>query len=85
MRGTSVLAALVLGFASVQPAAAADISKNTIAEILEDEGYNVKEHDQSKIFVDVGGYTVLVWVDGADADVSYITWLPGVSGDDVGY
>ena len=35
--------------------------------------------------VDVGGYTILIWVDGADADISYITFVPGVSAAEVSY
>lgn len=71
----------VLAFLIVAPlcsAAAADITKEDITEILRNSGYAVQDVQPKMIAVSVGEHVVFVGLDGADADVSYITYLPDV-------
>ena len=66
-------------------ASAANVSKQEITSILTQQGYNVIDHDANKIRVNVAGYNILIALDGPDGDVTYITWLGGLSGNDIGY
>jgi len=75
----------VLAAAPLAPAAAGSVSKSEISEILEGQGYSVRDFDRNMIAVVVSDYVVLVGVDGADGDISYITYLSGVSGNALGY
>lgn len=84
MKFIAAIAAATLIAAPLAPAAAAGVTIDTIAEILEDQGYNVHDRDATKMVVNVQGYRVLVAIDGADRDISFITW-PGVQSTDVGY
>lgn len=81
---SAIAVAFALTVAPVTQAEAASISKNQITEILEAQGYAAHDYDQNKVRVDVGGYAILIAIDGADGDISYITWLNGVRGNDVG-
>ncbi len=81
---SAIAAALILAIAPAPQAEAASISKNQITDILEAQGYAAHDYDQNKIRVDVAGYAILIAIDGTDGDITYITWLNGVSGDDVG-
>lgn len=85
MKFIAAIAAATLIAAPLAPAAAAGVTKDTISEILSSQGYNVRDYDATKIMVDVAGYTVVVAIDGADRDISFITWIPGVQASDVGY
>ncbi len=85
MRILSTLAAAMLIFTPLAGASAAGVSKETVSEILTDQGYNVRDYDANKVTVEISDYLILVAVDGADGDISFVTWLPGVSAGDVGY
>lgn len=64
--------------------ARAGITKGEIAAALSSEGYSVRDFNASGLAVAVGGYTILVFIDGPDADVSYRTY-PNVSIDRLGH
>lgn len=81
----SIVVACAFAVASLSPAFAAKISKSEVSDILSERGYPVSDFNSDMLRVDVGGYTILIWVDGADADISYITFVPGVSGAEVSY
>ena len=82
----SVVFAAVLLAAPLSAADAANkLGKAELTEILSDKGYNVQDHGGNRVRVNVGGYNIIVAIDGADGDITYITWLPGVTGDDLGY
>ena len=86
MRTVAVIcAALMLAASPVSSALAGGVSKSQITTILTEQGYNVQDDGPNSIAVNVGGYVVLIALDGADSDITYITWLQGVSGDDLGY
>lgn len=80
-----LMAAALLALAPLSSAdARAGISKAEIAAALSSEGYSVRDFNSNGLAVAVGGYTILVFVDGADADVSYRTY-PNVSIDQLGH
>ncbi|MEM9616624.1 MAG: YbjN domain-containing protein [Pseudomonadota bacterium] len=85
MRIIAAITAVTLLFAPLATASAADVSKDSISEILTSQGYNVRDYDATKIMVDVAEYRIVVAIDGADRDISFITWIPGVQASDVGY
>lgn len=72
-------AAAFLALASAGGALAADISKAQIAQSLSAKGYSVQDFKPNMLAVVVGEHVVLVGVDGADADVSYISYMNDVS------
>ena len=82
---TVLIASFVLATAAAPSAFAAKVSKSDIVEILSSAGRNAQEYDADKVIVDVNGYRIIVWIDGPDSDISYITWLHGITADDVGY
>ncbi len=73
------LAALVLVLAPLPAAAQGGVSKSQIANSLTQKGYSVQDFKPNMLAVVVGEHVVLVGVDGADSDVSYITYLNGVT------
>ena len=80
--------ALSLVLAVVAPATNADassIGKRDLSSILSEQGYAVRDFSDNMVAVVVGEYIVLVGVDGADGDISYITFLSGVTANDLGY
>lgn len=80
------LAILILvGATQVPQASADDISKEEITRILSDQGYSVRDFSAGMVAVVVGDHVVLVAVDGADGDISYITYINGVTADALGY
>lgn len=79
------LAAALLVMAPLAEAAARAISKAEIAEALSNRGYAVRDFQPNMLAVVVGEHVILVGVDGADGDISYITYLPDVSVADVGH
>ena len=81
---SAIAAALALAVAPVSQAEAASISKNQITDILSGQGYAVRDFDANMIAVVIAEYVVLVGVDGADGDITYITFLSGVRSDDLG-
>lgn len=81
---SAIAAVFILAIAPVTQAEAASISKNQITDILSGQGYAVRDFDANMIAVVVAEYVVLVGVDGADGDISYITFLSGVRADDLG-
>ena len=82
---TTVFAAAFLALAPFSSADAAKVGKVELSEILTDKGYNVQDHGPNRVLVNVAGYSIIVAIDGADGDITYITWLSGVSGNDLGY
>lgn len=82
---TILMAALALSFSAAAPAGAAEISKSEITRILSDHGYAVRDFDANMVSVVVGQHIVLIGVHGADGDITYITYLSGVSGATLGY
>jgi len=82
-----IAAAFLLGTLvfSPQNAVAANISKQQITSILSEQGYAVRDFNDSMVAVVVGDHVVLVAVDGADGDISYITYINGVSANLLGY
>ncbi len=85
MRIIATVAAAMLLFTPLAGASAASVSKETVSEILTGQGYNVRDYDANKVTVEISDYLILVAVDGADGDISFVTWLPGVRAGDVGY
>ncbi len=81
----TVLAAAMLVVSPLTTASAAGVSKQELSEILSGQGYAVRDFDKNMIAVVVGDYVVLVGIDGADSDISYITFLSGVSANALGY
>lgn len=73
-------AAALLVLAPVEKAAANGITKETISQSLEMQGYPVSDFQPNMIMVEVGEITVLVGVFGSDGDISYFTYLNQVSG-----
>ena len=80
-----VFAAAFLALAPFSSADASKVDKIELSEILTDKGYNVQDHGPNRVLVSVAGYNIIVAIDGADGDITYITWLAGVSGNDLGY
>lgn len=81
----SICIAALLFVAPLSAAHAGGLNKTELSEILSDKGYNVQDHGGNRVRVNVGGHNIIVAIDGADGDITYITWLPGVTGDDLGY
>ncbi|OFW99130.1 MAG: hypothetical protein A3E78_15590 [Alphaproteobacteria bacterium RIFCSPHIGHO2_12_FULL_63_12] len=78
-------AALSLAFSPMSGAMAAGITKAQIAQSLTAKGYAVQDFKPNMLAVVVGEHVVLVGVDGADADVSYISYLNDVRLGDGGH
>lgn len=85
IKGYGALAAALLAFAPIGAAQAADVTKAQIAQSLGAKGYSVQDFKANMLAVSVGEHVVLVGVDGADADVSYITYLNEVRLGDGGH
>ena len=80
-----LVAAAFLIAAPINSASAAGVSKETIAETLELQGYAVSDFPQNMILVEVGEVNILVGVFGADKDISYFTYLNDVSLNEVSH
>lgn len=78
-------AAAFLLAAPVNEVAAAGVSKETIAETLEMQGYSVSDFQPNMILVEVGEVNILVGVFGSDNDISYFTYLSDVSLNEVSH
>jgi len=78
-------AVVMLVAAPLSSAMAGSVSKAEITKILTDQGYAVRDFDSNKVAVPVGDHIVLVAVHGPDGDISYFTFLNGVSGGSLGY
>jgi len=74
-----VAAAAILAAAPMSGALAAGVTKADIAQALTADGYAVQDFKKNMLAVKVGEHVVLVGVDGADADVSYITYINGIT------
>jgi hypothetical protein len=83
MKLGTVAAAVFLAMAPLSAAYAGGVTKSEITKILTEQGYNVQDYDATKVFVDVAQYRIVVAVDGADGDVSFLVW-PGVQAGDIG-
>jgi hypothetical protein len=80
-----VLAAVALAVGCYSGAAARGISKTEIAQVLSAEGYAVRDFQTNMLAVTVGAHVVLVGIDGADGDISYITYISGVTIGEIGH
>lgn len=79
-------AALALVAAPLESAGAkAPVSKAEIADALTAEGYTVRNFGPDKLRVDVDGQPIMIVVDGPDGDISYITWISGLTIQQVGH
>jgi len=86
MRYLVVFAAmLMLSFGVSAGARAESISKAEIAKILTEQGYAVEELNAKALKVTVAQYAIVVGVDGADGDISYLTFLPGLRGESLSF
>jgi cell wall assembly regulator SMI1 len=79
------VAAALVTVCTATGALAGGISKADIAQALSSEGYSVQDWQPDKLAVTVGGHTVVVILDGPDADISYITWFGDLSVNQVGH
>lgn len=77
--------AFALVFGAISGANAASVTKSEITSILEERGFNVQDFSNQDVMVDVQGYKIIITIDGPDGDVTYRTWLNGVSSTDLGY
>ncbi len=84
MKFAAFAASMMLATAPLSAAFAESVSKADIAKILSEQGYNVQDYDATKVYVDVAQYRIVVAVDGADGDVSFLVW-PGIRANEVGY
>lgn len=84
MKFAAVAASVMLSMAPLSTALADSVSKDEIAKILSEQGYNVQDYDATKVYVDVAQYRIVVAVDGSDGDVSFLVW-PGIQANQVGY
>ena len=83
---TGLAAALVLACAPMAGAGAkAPISKAEISDALTTEGYAVRNYGPDKLAVTVDGQVIMIVVDGPDGDISYITWISGLTIQQVGH
>lgn len=73
------LAAICAGVAMLANAHASGVDKAAISDALRAEGYSVQDVQPKMMAVTVGEHVIFVGLDGADADVSYITYLPDVN------
>ncbi len=71
--------------ASVVSAQAAGLTKETITKSLEMQGYSVQDFQSNMVAVEVGELTVLVGIFGSDGDISYFTYLHGVTANEVSH
>lgn len=79
-------AALTLAAAPLASAEAkAPISKAEISDALTAEGYTVRNYGADKLSVTVGDQVIMIVVDGPDGDISYITWISGLTIQQVGH
>lgn len=78
MKRVALLSFVVFLLCAPFSANAASVSKAQIAAALENSGYAVQDVQPKMLAVTVGEHVVFVGLDGADADVSYITYLSGV-------
>ena len=60
------------------------LSGDQITKILGEQGYSVQQIAAETVAVVVGEQVILVTVDGLDGDVSYITYVPGLSQRELG-
>lgn len=80
------LAALALLQAPISAAEAkSPISKAQIFDVLSQKGYAVRDYDSNKLAVSAGNQVVMIVVDGADGDISYVTWMNGLTIQQVGH
>jgi hypothetical protein len=79
-----VAAALALLATPFSPAFA-KISKSEIAQALSAQGYAVRDFQPNMLVVSVGDQSVLIGIDGSDGDISYITYISGLTIGEVGH
>lgn len=81
----SVSALVFTSFIVTFNAQAAGISEKQVTDILTEQGYAVRDFRPGMVAVTVGEHVVLVAVDGSDGDITYLTYLNGVSANALGY
>ena len=74
----SAAISVAMSIAAISGASAGGVSKSEITDVLSSNGYAVQDIQPNMVAVTVGEHVVFVGLDGADADVSYITYLAGV-------
>ncbi|MEM9898103.1 MAG: YbjN domain-containing protein [Pseudomonadota bacterium] len=77
----AVVAAVSIGLSGIawsSHASAAGVTKTEITEALTSSGYSVQDVQAKMIAVTIGERVVFIGLDGADADVSYITYFSEV-------
>lgn len=79
------IAAAALCVAPLGASAKPALSKEEIADVLSSNGYDVRDFQPNMLVVVVGGQNILVGLDGADGDVSYITYIDGLSISQIGH
>ncbi len=79
------VAAAALMLSPLATAVAAPVSKAQVAQALSQQGYAVSDFRSNMLQVDVGQQVVLVAIDGGDGDISFITYMPGLTIKNVGH
>ncbi|MEO0319517.1 MAG: YbjN domain-containing protein [Pseudomonadota bacterium] len=82
---TAMMFAVAVFTLAPAAAEAGNVTKRQITSILSEQGYAVRDFDERMVAVVVGDHVVLVAIDGADGDISYITYINGVSVKLLGY
>ncbi len=77
--------ALMMGLLAAGGSAMAGISSNDIGQIMKERNYAVAEISDTMVAVDAGDFAVIIAVNGSNGDISYLTYLKGISSDMVGY
>lgn len=70
---------------SVVSAFAGNLTKEAITQSLEMQGYSVQDFQSNMVAVEVGELTVLVGIFGSDGDISYFTYLHGVTANEISH
>jgi Putative bacterial sensory transduction regulator len=84
-RGLGISLALMMGLVMAGGSAMAEISSDKIGQIMKERNYAVAEISDTMVAVDAGDFAVIIAVNGSNGDISYLTYLKGVSSDMVGY
>jgi hypothetical protein len=80
-----VIAAVALAATPIGEAAARGVTKAQIERALSDKGHAVQSFQPNSLVVFVGDFRIVVIVDGADSDVTYLTYIPHLTIRQVGH
>ncbi|MGV6800481.1 MAG: YbjN domain-containing protein [bacterium] len=61
------------------------VTPKEISAIMEDNGYTVVDVSNNMVAVSYQGLAIMIAIDGADGDLSYLTYLVDVDSTTVGY